>query len=355
MVGLPEPTDPTLDAAAVAFRDRAACEPDRPYLGMSGIGHPCLRKHWYDFRWCSVQDWDAATLFRFDDGHRSEDIQADRLRLVAGVELKTVDPATGQQIGFADHAGHFRGHADGIITGLLQAPATPHIWEHKCVNEAKFQKLETAKTKLGEKQALAAWDSTYHVQAQLYMHYSGLKRHYLTCATPGTRDVTSCRTNYDPDVAATYITRAAQVIQAATPPGRVSDAPDYWLCRWCHHSGLCHGERVARVSCRTCIHSTPAENAMWKCDRLEVSLSVDVQRKSGLDETACPHHLFIPDLVPFAEQVDAGEDWVEYDYQGSRFANGPGDQQNTSLDIQRAGTLVMDEVVDAVKKHSAGG
>jgi len=51
MVSLPEPVDPTLEAAGAAFRDRMADEPDRPYLGMSGIGHACLRKHWYDFHW----------------------------------------------------------------------------------------------------------------------------------------------------------------------------------------------------------------------------------------------------------------------------------------------------------------
>jgi len=361
MAALPEiHKDPTLEAVHAAYQGWAAMESDRPYLGMSGIGHPCLRKHWYDFRWCSKQAWEAATLYRFDDGHRSEDIMAERLRLVDGLELQTLDPATGRQIGFRDHGGHFRGHADGIIHGLLQAPRTPHVWEHKSVNEAKFRKLIKLTEERGEKRALETWDNTYYVQGQLYMHYSGLKRHYLTCATPGTRDVTSVRTNYNSVVAKAFIERAGRVIQADTPPERVSGDPSFWLCKWCHHAELCHGDRVARVNCRTCLHATPVidgQDGTWRCDRLQQDLPVEVQRKSGCDKRPCPHHRFIPQLVPFAEVHDASEadNWVEYRNKtdGRLFVNGQGDLQHTSLDIQRAGKLITDEGLDEIKKPLA--
>ncbi len=362
MAALPEiHQDPTLEAVHSAYQERAAMESDRPYLGMSGIGHPCLRKHWHDFRWCSEQAWEAATLYRFDDGHRSEDIMAERLRLVDGIELRTLDPATGRQIGFSDHGGHFRGHADGIVRGLRQAPRAPHIWEHKCVNEAKFRKLIKLIEERGEKRALDAWDNTYYVQGQLYMHYSGLKRHYLTCATPGTRDVTSVRTNYSSDAAWTHIERAGRVIQAGTPPERVSDDSSFWLCKWCHHAELCHGDRVARVNCRTCLHSTPVtdgrQDGTWRCEKLRRDLPVEVQRKSGCDQRPCPHHRFISQLVPFAEVQDASaeDNWVEYRNKSDDrlFANGSGDLQHTSLDIQRGGKLITDEWLAEVKKPLA--
>ena len=361
MANLPKThNDPTLEAVHAAYQARASIEPDRPYLGMSGIGHKCLRKHWYGFRWCSRQTWEAATLYRFDDGHRSEDIMAERLRLVDGIELQTLDQATGRQIGFSDHGGHFRGHADGIINGLLQAPRTRHVWEHKCVNDAKFRKLINLIDKLGEKQAMEAWDETYFVQGQLYMHYSGLKRHYLTCATPGTRDVTSVRTNYNSVVAKAFIERAGRVIQADTPPERVSDDPSFWLCKWCHHAELCHGDRVAMVNCRTCLHSTPVidgKDGTWRCDKLQCDLPVEVQRNSGCDKRPCQHHRFIPKLIPFAEVNDASEEdnFVEYRNKadGRLFVNGSGDMQCTSIDIQRAGKMITDEVICEIKKPSA--
>jgi hypothetical protein len=55
--------------------------PSRGYLGMSGIGHDCSRKLWYDFRLCTFPDFDAITLLRFADGHASEALTAERIRL----------------------------------------------------------------------------------------------------------------------------------------------------------------------------------------------------------------------------------------------------------------------------------
>ena len=151
MAAIPAPADPTLAAVDAAIEVRGNAEQHRPYLGMSAIGRACSRALWYGFRWCSPNTFDAATLKRFEDGHRGEDIQADRLRLVEGIELLTIDPRTGRQFGYVDHAGHFRGHSDGLITGILQAPATQHVWEHKQVADKKQAELIKAKAEHGDK------------------------------------------------------------------------------------------------------------------------------------------------------------------------------------------------------------
>ena len=96
MAAIPAPADPTLVAVDAAIELRGNAEQHRPYLGMSAIGRACSRALWYGFRWCSPNTFDAATLKRFEDGHRGEDIQADRLRLVEGIELLTIDPRTGR-------------------------------------------------------------------------------------------------------------------------------------------------------------------------------------------------------------------------------------------------------------------
>ena len=244
----PMDKDPTLEAMDRAIEARALLEPKRNYLGMSAIGHPCERKLYYDFRVTTRPAHDAATLKRFEDGHRGEDLMAARLRLVPGVTLHTIDQNTGKQFGFEDHGGKFKGHMDGAIVGLLQAPSTYCVWEHKCVNEEKQAKLKKLKASKGEKDALAAWDEIYYSQAVLYMHYSGMTRHYLTVSTPGERSTISCRTEENPEAAIRLIEKARRIIEAPYPLARISNDPAWYVCKWCDHHAQCHKNEGGSVA-----------------------------------------------------------------------------------------------------------
>jgi hypothetical protein len=312
--------DPTIDAMRAEVERRAAAELPRPYLGMSSIGQSCARRLWYSFRWCAPERFDCDTLWRFDDGHRSEDVMAARLRLVPGVHLMTTDPATGRQFGFVDLGGHFKGHADGLLTGLLQAPKALHVWEAKAVGDDKYGKLVKLKA-AGEKQALAAWDPVYFAQAVLYMAYAEAPRHYLTASTPGARAMVGVRTDTDLDQARRLREKAERVITAAVPLPRLSDDPAWFECRWCPARSVCHGTDLPAVTCRSCVHATPemAGNGRWSCALLKRDLSEAEQR------AACPGHRLIPALVSFAEAIDADPvaNWVEYrDREGRTFRNG---------------------------------
>lgn len=256
--------DPTIQAMKVALEEVAAADKPRPYLGMSSIGDECSRKLWYQWRWFDANVFDADTLARFADGHASEDITADRLRKVPGINLVT-HLSTGKQIGYSDIGGHFKGHLDGQIEGLLQAPKTKHVWEHKCVNEAKFKKLEKLKEELGEKQALAKWDEIYYAQAVLYMFYADLTRHYLTVTTPGSREITSCRTEANNDYARELIAKAESIICSEEPPQKLSQDPSFYKCKWCNFSDVCHYQAPILQHCRTCAFSQPIEGGKWEC------------------------------------------------------------------------------------------
>ena len=140
MVLIPKETDPTLDA--IDAQIVAANPPSsRFYLGASVLGQSCMRQLWYALRWAMVVFFDARTLRLFEDGHYTEKQTADRIRMVPGVKLWT-HRADGQQFGVEAFGGHLRGHKDGVVLGLLQAPKTPHIWEHKSANEKKFKELQ---------------------------------------------------------------------------------------------------------------------------------------------------------------------------------------------------------------------
>lgn len=292
MPAIPVHADPTLAAIDAAIEQAGNTDRPRPYLGASQIGQPCSRALWYSFHWTLPRTIPAAGLRRIQDGFRGEKIMIGWLRSVAGIELWTEDE-TGGQIGIDDCAGHFRGHLDGVIQGILQSPKTPHVWEHKVCNEAKVNQLKKLKLEKGEKAALQLWDETYFAQAQVYMRGTELTRHYLTVATPGCRDVVSCRTNYDKKAAESIIKRAESIITADRPPLKISENPAWHICKFCDYSGLCHGQSLPLVNCRTCAHSTAmmAGNAAWQCEHHHRSIDVATQ------SAACPNHVWHPDLL----------------------------------------------------------
>lgn len=233
--------DPTLRAVDQAIVDQAAAEPRRTYLGMSAIGDECDRKLWYGLQPdIPTEIFDVKTLRMFEDGHRGEDIMAERLQAVEGICLST-GPEPGKQHRFEDHNGKFAGHADGFIVGLLQAPKTIHVWEHKQVGEKIFSNLQKLKEKLPEEMVLEEWNYKYYCQAVMYMFYSGYDRHYMTVSTAGGRDYDSVRTKPNNKLAEALRERAKRIIEAKEPPARLNDSPSYWKCRFCGYREFCHG------------------------------------------------------------------------------------------------------------------
>ena len=301
--------DPTLEAADKALEAVENAQPPRPYLGMSALGQPCERRLWYGFRWVNRQPFPAATLRLFRDGHRSEDLQADDLRRVWGVTLITLDPETGRQISVVAGDGHIKGHLDGRVFGILQAPKTEHVWEHKSVNDKKFKFLEDTKAKLGEKNALRVWNPVYYAQAVLYMHCTGLRRHYMTVSTPGVRRSTSVRTNADPQHAEELLEKAERIVDAREAPPRISDDPDNPECRYCDFSDVCHGGAEPGRNCRTCRLSLPSKGGAWMCWKGDTGAvaSVEAQR------VGCARHAYVSSLVPGVQiGADATEGWIDY-------------------------------------------
>lgn len=304
----PTDADPTMDAMNAALVEKSRRQARRPYLGMSSLGRECARQLWYGFRWVQHVVFDAATLKRFADGFAQEDVMAERLRAIEGLTLETIDPATNYQFGCADFGGHLKGHADGKLLGLLQAPKTWHLWEHKSVNEKKFAKLQTLKMS-AEKMALQQWDQTYYGQHVLYMDYMGLKRGYLTCTTPGGRDEIGVRTEADKATATRLKKKAERIIFSDAPPDKISPTADFYLCRWCDHANICHHGGAADRNCRTCVHVTPRREGGWQCEH--PSLAAPAMLTEATQAAGCAWHRYNPALVP-GEVVEATVEAVVY-------------------------------------------
>jgi hypothetical protein len=288
-----EPTgDPTLEAAMKALEAKEGGRGHSRRVGGSSVGHECLRRGWYSFRWTSPSVMTSTGLLAINDGHRGEIVLADLLKAVPGIELWTETEKPGEQINFELVEGHFVGKLDGVILGLLQAPKTAHVWEAKVVNIKKVEKLKKDVIKFGEKHALEQWDAVYFAQAQMYMHGMGLTRHYLTVASPGVREIISVRTDYQPKMAQVFEGRAKSIVYGTRAPSRISNDPAFFGCKFCDHGETCHGQRIPDVSCRTCAHSTPKPGGYWVCELHGVETDYETQ------QAACRKHRFHPDLVP---------------------------------------------------------
>jgi len=276
--------DPTLLAMDAAL-EKSAASTSRysSRIGASLLGQECSRRIWYGFRWTRKETINAVSQKRFDDGHHSELVMGQRLSLVPGIELFTTDPKTNEQITFTDATGHIVCKLDGIIRGLIQSPSKWHIWEHKCTNDSKFRELERDKVKEGEKGALAKWDAVYHAQAQISMYFAKFDRHYLTCASAGSRVETSVRTDANHQFADALIAKGHRIIEAREPLTRISDDPTNFKCKFCPFQAICHAGATPDRNCRTCAHSRPVENGQWLCGKHGNILTLEEQLK-GCDD-----------------------------------------------------------------------
>lgn len=281
-------SDKTL-AAVDAVVEGEQADAGRGHLGASQIGRDCVRELWYSFRDFTPVHFPTKTLYMFADGHLSESVMVERLQKV--IDLEPVDPVTGKQWRFSDHDGHFGGSLDGIIRGgLVEAPSKPHVWEAKSLGDSTWKKLNKLKAELPEKEVLKAFSLTYYAQAQIYMHYMKMDRHYLTASTAGAREWTSVRTDYCKEDAEFYINRAHRIITSDTPPPRIGRDQTDFKCKWCDHSAVCWEGAAPRINCRSCKHSYAGADNTWVCDKFTKVLSREDQL------AACPEHEYISNV-----------------------------------------------------------
>lgn len=313
MVELPDPPTPTLDAIYNVY-EASQGDGFRDHLGASLIGKTCARALWYDFRWVTPS-WHSGRLLRLFETGQLEEARLVRNLRATGATVLEVDPETGRQFRVDAHGGHFGGSLDGVAFGLLEAPKTWHVLEFKTHSKKSFADL-VAKGVVQSKPQHAA-------QMQVYMHLTGITRALYVAVCKDTDQLHLERIEADRAFAERLLDKAERIIFAQHPPERLSEDPAWFECRLCAHQEACHGGGGAAVTCRSCLHATPVEDA-WHCARHDRRLDAQEQRH------ACARHLFIPDLVPGAI-TEAGEDFVTYRMKdGSSWVNDARDAEVAS-------------------------
>jgi hypothetical protein len=297
----------TVEAIEAYWKTRGSSEAPRGYLGASSIGKECSRELWYEFRKCSKPEFSGRIYRLFDRGHKEEFRFVEELRGI-GCEVHEFD-ADGNQFEVIACDGHFKGHTDGAALGVIEAPKTWHLLEMKTSSSSLFKQIEKNGCEIAKPQ--------HYAQMQVYMHLTGLKRALYLVVNKDTDELCTERLRYDSTIAQAYIDKAQSIINASTPPARISDREDSYACKFCDAKALCHGTssvavNVPELHCRQCAHSTPIADGKWLCEHTG---------KEALK--VCDAHVFLPGLINFAEPTDSftnkdGSTAVEFtSYDGS--------------------------------------
>lgn len=294
MPPIPKPTSSTV---AAIYRAYEATNEHYDSLGISvGVAATeCDRSLWYIFRWCSKPEevtGQKISIFRTGDMWES--------RLVADLEAIGCE-VTGQQDRIRLVSGHVRGKADGRAIGVPEAPCTEHLCEFKSSNSKNFKLIVKDKCKKAK--------PLHYAQCQLGMHAFGLTRALYLVVDKDTDERYAERIEYDVEYCVRLLTRLERIINSDEPPSRVCTKRDDFRGMFCRQAAVCWGEEWPRVTCRSCLHSSPelGGDAHWSCSRWAKPIGIEEQKAS------CPAHLHIPALVP-GEQLDVDEELEQVTY-----------------------------------------
>lgn len=335
MTALPE-SQHTTSAQIVKWYESKPQE-HRPHMGASLIGHGCERYIWLTWRWALKPEFKGRILRLFNTGVREESRLIEELRGI-GAEVWDTDPATGSQWRVSACNGHFGGSLDGVAKGVPEAPKTPCVLEFKTHSAKSWNELAKKKVKSAKPQ--------HYDQMTVYMGLMDLDRALYLAVNKDTDEIYSEWVHFDRDRFAALMARAQRLIESTAPPLRISTDKDHFECKWCGMWRHCHGGQAAEVNCRTCCHASPVEDAAWQCGKHNRPLDEQAQR------AGCDTHLMIPDLVPYGDPQDGGEDWVAYRHRetGEMFVNGPENLQEygpnfSSRELHNCNGSLMADVI----------
>lgn len=316
------------------------------------IGNPCENALWLGFRHChnDNDNFDAVSLRRFDDGHKSEDTTAHRW-IDAGIQLQTLDYETKRQIQVNSHGFWGKGLLDGIIHGGVPNRETEKfVWEAKCA--ASFP---TKKQQEDESTCLREWNEVYYGQAQEYMGHTGIHQHLTSICKPGARDEIIIETPFDPEYFERLQNKRSRIIASDSPMDRISDKSTHYKCKMCSFTDVCHNEWIPHPTCRNCAFITfhTDGNKRASCSRHNQDMpSVESM------EQFYPCHRFTPDLLP-GDHIKYDKETGSITYRmegGQEYVNGEceGEYDSRELNIANDGGVLYDHLFNDIKREFGG-
>lgn len=308
MAPLPAPRSKAVDAIYAIYATKGAATERRPNtIAVSQAGTNCQRKLWLSFRWASKPQPKEGRIYRlFDTGSREEIRVIEDLR-----EIGCVITGEQQRITPAPHVG---GYIDGIIeSGLPDAPKTQHLLEVKTHNVKSFAALQ--------KHGVEKHKPEHWWQCQLGMHGTGTTRAAYVAVCKDDDSYYIERIEYNKEACEAMCIELTRLASCDDPPGRISDDPDYFECRFCDQREVCHRPATelpnAQRNCRTCAHFTAEPHlGTFSCSLVSPNEFKDAHATNG-----CAGHAYNPAFVgwdlagmhngrPFYERPD-GSTWID--------------------------------------------
>jgi len=249
----------------------------RTYLGYSAIGDKCMRKLWYGFRWVAPDSASRRMNRIWDRGHIEEGrIITD----LARVGCTVID----QEFEVVGITGHARGHGDGKVCDV------PTVMEGKeLLFEAKTMKHSSFVSYI--KKGLQQYSPAYWQQIHSYMGHEKLPACLYVVVNKDTEERDYKIIEFDEAQFQEGERIAFSIITADVPPPRMANASkNFFECKWCAFSKVCHSEAPVAENCRTCKCWDIEENGKFTCSQYDIDLDKDQQLKGcgmyELDEEA---------------------------------------------------------------------
>jgi hypothetical protein len=221
----------------------------RTYIGMSSIGHECMRYLWFNFRWAFSSRITKRQARLFSRGHREEEVIIQELEKI-GIKCHSF------QEEFVLGWGHIKGHCDGMCDNVPEAPKTTHLLEIKTMNDAAFKDIW--------KRGLEVSKPIYYAQCIIGMYGYGLSRALFISTNKNDDAYYVTRVREDKRRAKDLIRRAESIILSEEPPAKIFK-PTWYACKYCDANAICHYGGALNFNCRTCINSSPGKEGKWYC------------------------------------------------------------------------------------------
>lgn len=227
-------------------------KPRRYHLGASGIGHPCERKIWLDFRWAKDEEFPGRVLRIFRRGQMEEAVVVEDLRSIGFKVTNTEDDQV-----FVDAGSHVGGSIDGLIEEGFD---TPVLLEIKTHSKKSFDDLIKKGVRKSKPQHAA--------QMSVYCHTTGVDRclYYAVCKDDDS--IYHELFHVDMEEAEEIIEKGHRLATQDEMPPRLSENPSWYQCKFCNYYDFCHDDgKLENKNCRTCAYSTACEDSTWFCEK----------------------------------------------------------------------------------------
>ncbi len=288
----------------------------RKHLGASVIGDDCLRKLWYIFNHAYTTKINGKLSRIFSRGQEEEQ-RVENILKKSGYQVITTashGENKGKQHSISSINGHFGGSLDGAVYGFDDIEEW-HVLEIKTHNDKSFKDLQ--------KKGVMLSHFNHYVQMQIYIHFTKMNHALYFAVNKNTDEIYVERVSYDENCALDMIDKAKMIIESTTAPKRISERKDWFKCKMCDFSKLCHGDDHADINCRTCVFSEASKNGTWHCKKFNKNA-----------DNVCDSHIYNPSFLDaHSNVVDCNESSYTYvhRYNGQKYINGDGGLSSQQL------------------------